>query len=148
MYDSYLSTNINKGFFMNLKALVESELFKVPALTGSKRPEIHVPFTPFMFAHIHGHDVDQKYDITYVVEEDLNELQTNLLYATAESDLYAYYKSIFDLQEPNHDRRITHKMKERFEKEYLFITKPQLKAKLEAINLNICDIRFMVLTVK
>ena len=148
MYDSYLSTNIHKGFFINLKTLVKTDLLKIPALTGSKRPEIHIPFTPFMFAHIHGHNVDKEYDITYVVEEDLNETQTNLLYATAESDLYAYYKSIFDLQEPNHDRRITHEMKHMFEKEYLFITKAQLKAKLEAINLNICDIRFMVLTVK
>jgi hypothetical protein len=143
MYDSYLSSNINKGLFMNLKALAKSKLFKVPALTESKRPEIHVPFTPFMFAHIHGYKLDNVYDIKYMVQQDLYDSDT-----TAESDLYCHYKPIFDLQESNHDRRITHTMKEMLEKEYLFITKTQLKTKLEAINMNISDIRFMVLILK
>ena len=84
MYDSYLSSNFDKGFFTNLRSLEKSRFFKSPALIASKRPEVHIPVTPFMFTHIHGYQLDKDYDIRYIVKQDLYDIESNLLYATAE----------------------------------------------------------------
>ena len=70
-------------------------MFKTPALSSTTRPGIHIPFTPFMFAHIYGYQLDKIYNIRYVVADDLFDIESNPLYAAAESDLYYHYKSKF-----------------------------------------------------
>ena len=116
--------------------------------TSSRRGEIILPFTPFVFAHVHGLGLLEKYDIRYIEEEELDNPEANPLYATAQSDLYAYYAPLFDLQPSHHDSVITHTMVSMLSKEDLFITKNDLRELLMEIGTDVVKIRFMALMVK
>ena len=73
MYDSYLSANIGKDFFLNVCLLGKSGIFKSPTLTTTTRPEMHIPFPPFppfMLAYVHGYKLNRTYNIRYVSEDD------------------------------------------------------------------------------
>ena len=78
---------MSPGFFSNLKLMATSGLFKTQPSTSSRKGEIILPFTPFMFAHVHGSDLLQYYDIRYVEEDELDYLESNPLYATTQSSL-------------------------------------------------------------
>ena len=77
MYDSYLSNNISAGFFLILITMATSGLFKDQPSTSSRIGEIILLFTPFVFVHVHGLGLLEKYDIRYIEEEELDDPEAN-----------------------------------------------------------------------
>ena len=148
MHYSYLSSNISPGFYNNLIRMATSDLFKNQPSTSSRKGEIILPFTPFMFAHVHGLHLLKRYDIRYVENDELDDLESNPLYATTQSSLYEYYKPNFDLQSSNHDGFITHTKTAMLSKEFLFVTTETLKDRLQRIGRDVNKIQFMVLMMK
>ena len=96
----------------------------------------------------HGLGLLEKYDIRYIEEKKLDDPEANPLYATAQSGVYAYYIPLFDLQPSDHDIVTTHTMSSMLSKEYLFITKNDLRKLLMEIGTDVVKIRFIVLMVK
>ena len=126
---------------MNLKALTSSGLLREHAITSSRRDQIFISFTPFMFVHAHGLGLLERYDIRYVEQDELDDPESNPVYATAMLELYEYYEPLFDLQPSNHDSRTTYTMNSMLAKGYLFITKPELKQRLLNTRIDVKKIR-------
>ena len=96
MPNAYVCDSFPKQFFINLKLLAKEDILITNAMTTSGRAEIHLPFCPHLFLHVHYHKLHEEYDIPYISEEDLiSNANINYLHFATTSETYSILASYF-----------------------------------------------------
>ena len=64
----------------------------------SGRAEIHLPFFPYLFLHIHYHKLYEEYDILYILEESLiTNTNIDYLHSATKSDNHSILATHFQV---------------------------------------------------
>ena len=113
MPNAYICNSFSKQFFVNLKLLAKEDILVNNTMTNSGRAEIHLPFCPHLFLHVHYHKLHEEYDILYISEEDLiNNPNMNYLYSATKSENHTMLATHFQVVMTMQDYLVQYSKKE------------------------------------
>lgn len=103
---------IQKVFFCEFKTTGYIQYVPKNAMTASGRGEIFSPFGPHMLLHVHYLKLYEEYDIIYVSENELDNINVNYLHFATKSQNRKELASHFNVTMNDQERYITYSRKQ------------------------------------
>ena len=104
-------------------------------MTESGRGGIFLPFGPHMFLHVHYLKLYEEYDIIYVAENELENINVNYLHSATQSQKHKELASYFNVIMHNQERYTKYTKKEILGyMENILMTREDVEEQLEFID--------------
>ena len=118
------------------------------AKTHSGRGEIYLPLCPHFFLNVHAANLEEEYDITYVMEHELC-VNNNLLHGVTNSTAYEYIAEYYGVTMSNQNRHLKTTLSQLLNYSVgLKLSRESIQNILSAINGKVEDIRYICLIKK